>query len=343
MPTSSVFARPTDERGGDSVNVVTTALITGITGQTGSYLCEQLTASGVVVHGLVRDSDALESELRERSPEVVLHTGDLASPDSLRSIIADVEPDAIFNLGGLTSVADSWTHAEDYGLIDGLRVGTMLEAALELRTRLNRPVAFVQASSAEIFGVADQIPQDEDTPIRPANPYGAAKAYAHHLVGVFRDAGLEASSCILYNHESPRRPTRFVTRKITDGVARISVGLDDRLVLGSLDVRRDWGWAPDYARAIALAAGNPGDYVIATGVDHTVRDFVAAAFAVVGISDWERFVSIDPDFVRPGDAPVQVGNATRAHRELGWQPEVAFDEIVSRMVQHDLALLSRQR
>ena len=316
-----------------------TALITGVTGQTGSYLCEQLIADGWSVHGLVRDADELVGESQNRSPEAILHTGDLASAPQLRELVREVEPDAIFNLGGLTSVAASWDDPDLVGLIDGLRVGTLLDAAWQLQEALSRPVAFVQATSAEIFGSATEIPQTEETPVHPNNPYGAAKAYAHHLVGVYRRRGLPASSCILYNHESPRRPLAFVTRKITNGVARIAEGLDDRLVLGNLDATRDWGWAPDYAHALALAAGKPGDYIVASGVSHTVRDFVAAAFAAVEIVDYEPFLATDPAFLRAQDAPVQLGDATRAHTELGWKPEVAFDEIVRRMVEHDLALL----
>jgi GDPmannose 4,6-dehydratase len=315
------------------------ALITGITGQTGSYLCEQLLGEGWDVHGLVRDADDLESEFALRSPEAILHSGDLASVDDLRGLVASVAPNVIFNLGGLTSVGASWNDPDLIGLIDGLRVGTLLDAALQLHSETGRRVAFVQASSAELFGAATEVPQNENTPIRPTNPYGAAKAYAHHLVGVYRGAGLDASSCILYNHESPRRPLAFVTRKITNGVARIAAGLDDSITLGNLEASRDWGWAPDYARALALAANRPGDYIVASGVSHTVRDFVAAAFAAAGITDWERYVRTDPSLLRSQDAPVQLGDAGKAHRELGWSPEVTFDELVARMVSHDLELL----
>ena len=319
------------------------ALITGITGQTGSYLCEQLLGEKWDVHGLVRDADDLETEFAKRSPQAILHAGDLASVDDLRGLVASVAPDVIFNLGGLTSVGASWNDPDLIGLIDGLRVGTLLDAALQLHRDSGRRVGFVQASSAELFGAATEVPQTEDTPIRPVNPYGAAKAYAHHLVGVYRSAGLDASSCILYNHESPRRPLAFVTRKITNGVARIAAGLDDSITLGNLDAMRDWGWAPDYARALALAAGKPGDYIIASGVSHTVRDFVAAAFAAAGITDWERYVRLDPSLLRTQDAPIQRGDADKAHRELGWSPEVTFDELVHRMVRHDLELLGASR
>ncbi|NEM91341.1 GDP-mannose 4,6-dehydratase [Galbitalea soli] len=321
---------------------MTTALITGITGQTGSYLCEQLLAAGVRVHGLVRDADDLEPSFRERSPQALLHTGDLASADGLRRLVDEVEPDTIYNLGGLTSVAASWDDPDAVGLINGLRVGTLLQAARDLGRRRGEPVAVVQASTAEMFGNAAQVPQTESTPIAPVNPYGAAKAYAHHLVGVYRAAGVPASSCILYNHESPRRPVTFVTRKITRGVARIAAGLDDALVLGNLDAERDWGWAPDYADALVRAAGHPGDYIIATGERHTVRDFVGAAFAAVGIAEWSGLVVQDPRFMRPQDAPTQLGDARRAREVLGWEPRVRFDEIVRRMVENDVALIAAQ-
>ncbi len=313
-----------------------TALITGITGQTGSYLCEQLVASGWAVHGMVRDADDLEQSLHERSPAAVLHSGDLADDARLSGLVEKIAPDAIFNLGGLTSVAQSWEQPQLTARVTGLAVATLLDAAERLQRDAAKPVAFVQASSAELFGNAADVPQTESTRIAPLNPYGAAKAYAHHLVGVYRANGLHATSCILYNHESPRRPEQFVTRKITSGVARIAAGLDDTLTLGNLDARRDWGWAPDYAGALALAVdGEAGDYIIATGIVHTVRDFVAAAFAAAGIDDWERFVRQDPRFMRPQDAPALVGDATRARDILGWTPSVAFEQIVAAMVESD--------
>ena len=315
-----------------------TALITGITGQTGGYLCDQLLEAGWDVHGIVRDADELEPEFHRRSPGALLHTGDLASGDGMRAIVAAVAPDAIFNLGGLSSVAQSWRQPELTGLVTGLGVASLLDAAWTLRESSGRRVSFVQASSAEIFGHATEIPQNESTPIRPTNPYGAAKAYAHHLVGVYRGLGLEASSCILYNHESPRRPETFVTRKITAGVARIAAGAADHITLGNLDATRDWGWAPDYAAAMILAASSePGDYVIATGEPRTVRDFVAAAFAAVGIDDWEPYVRQDPEFMRPSDAPALVGDPAHARAVLGWSPTVPFAEIVRRMVENDRA------
>ena len=205
----------------------------------------------------------------------------------------------------------------------------LLLATLQVQDKLGRPVRFVQASSAEIFGQPDRSPQDERTPLRPVNPYGAAKAYAHLMVDVYRRRDLHAVSAILYNHESPHRPPEFVTRKITSTVAAIAHGRADRLALGNLDARRDWGWAPDYVDALvrAVRADTARDYVIATGVSHSVRDFVAAAFTRAGISDWEQLVTVDPEFVRPADPTELVGDASLARTTLGWQPTVDFDEL----------------
>lgn len=315
------------------------ALITGVTGQDGSYLAERLHGDGWDVHALVRPAvDPAEQVVPDW---VSRHVGDLLDAGSLSAAVAASAPDAVFNLAGITSVARSWEEPELTAKATGTAVAVLLDAALREQERTGRPVSFVQATSAEIFGAATEVPQRESTPIRPVNPYGAAKAYAHHLVGVYRERGLAASSAILYNHESPRRPPAFVTRKITAGVARIARGLDDRLVLGNLDAERDWGWAPDYVDALTRMPGIPGDYVIATGRSHTVRDFVAAAFAAAGIEDWEPLVSVDAAFIRPTDAPLLRGDASLAAERLGWAPTVAFEELVRRMVAHDLELLSR--
>jgi GDPmannose 4,6-dehydratase len=316
---------------------VSTALITGITGQTGSYLCEQLLDAGWRVVGMVRDADDLEPVLHERSPKAELVHGDLADQASLRTVVDSVQPDAIFNLGGISSVAQSWEQPDATARITGGGAASLLGLAWQLQLDTGRPVSFVQASSAEMFGNSIDRPQTEQSRIQPLNPYGAAKAWAHHLVGAYREAGLAASSCILYNHESPRRPEGFVTRKITAGAARIALGLETHISLGNVDAERDWGWAPDYARALSLASTNPGDYIIATGVAHTVRDFVIAAFNAAGIDDWERHIRVDPRFVRPTDAQALVGDASHAKTALGWAPTVDFDQIVRRMVEADLA------
>jgi GDPmannose 4,6-dehydratase len=253
-------------------------------------------------------------------------------------VVRAAAPDLVVNLGGISSVAYSWDQPVLTGDVSGLGAGRLLELAWQHQERSGRRVSVVQASSAEIFGDPANSPQDESTPIRPASPYGAAKAYAHALVGVYRARGLAASSLVLYNHESPRRPPSFVTRKITQAAARISAGLETTLVLGNLDARRDWGWAPDYVDAMvrALRAPDADDYVIATGQAHAVRDFVAAAFARAGVPEWERHVEVDQRFVRPADAALLVGDASKARRQLGWAPTVTFDELVGRMVEHDV-------
>lgn len=309
-------------------------LITGISGQTGSYLAEELVAAGWDVSGIVRDADEVDAPLPGIGHAATLIQADFLSADSVKAALDAAQPDVVVNLAALSSVGQSWNDPEQVAIINAVRVGTFLDYAQRTGARV------VQASSAEIFGDAAVAPQNEATPIAPVNPYGASKAYGHLLVGAYRANGVSATSLILYNHESPRRPVSFVTRKITDGVARIKLGLAETLTLGTLDTRRDWGWAPDYAHAIALAASGPaGDYVIATGHTHTVRDFVAAAFAAAGIADWQDRVTTDPQFARARDAVLQQGDATRAREVLGWSPTVGFDELVRRMVEHDLELL----
>lgn len=321
------------------------ALVTGATGQDGSYLVEQLLDEGAEVHALVRAQEPDGRPASALPDGVYAHQADLADGDRLERLVAEVEPTELYNLGGLSSVALSWQEPALTAQVSGLAVGRLLKAALELQERSGRPVRFVQASSAELFGHAVQVPQDEDTPVRPLTPYGAAKAYGHMLVGVYRARGLHAASCILYNHESPRRPETFVTRKVTAGAARIAAGLQDELAMGNLDARRDWGWAPDYVAAMVLAArADEGrDYVVATGVGHSVREFVAAAFTAAGIHDWERHVTLDPRFARPSDAPEQLGDASRARELLGWAPTARFEEIVARMVRHDQSLVAAAR
>ena len=314
------------------------ALITGITGQDGGYLAERLLGEGVEVHGLVHDGDPHVGDLLARSPGVVLHTGDLTDDASLQRVVGEAAPDEVYNLAGISSVAFSWERPVLTADVTALGAARLLEQVWQLQERLGRPVRFVQASSAEVFGDAEVAPQDETTPIRPNSPYGASKAFAHQLVGVYRGRGLHAVSAILYNHESPRRPPTFVTRKITRAAARIAQGLENELALGNLDARRDWGWAPDYVDAMVRAARHDtaGDYVVATGEAHSVRDFVAAAFARAGVEDWESKVRVDQAFVRPSDAALQLGDASKARRELGWAPTVDFAELVGRMVDADL-------
>ena len=321
---------------------MTIALVTGITGQDGSYLLERLLAEGVEVHGMVRAGKELQSEVRDTLPQVELHDGDLTDGQRLAVLVHEVAPDEIYNLGGLSSVALSWREPALTGAVNGVAVTHLLEAAWQLQESLGRRVSFVQASSAEIFGQPATSPQDEDTPVAPTNPYGAAKAYAHHMVRIYRDRGLAASSCILFNHESPRRPPTFVTRKVTQAAARIARDGSGKIILGDLEVRRDWGWAPDYVDALVRAARHEigDDFVIATGRAHSVAEFAAAALASVGITDWEQWVETDPQLVRPVDATELVGDASKAKRELGWRGTVDFTELVGAMVNHDLELLT---
>jgi GDPmannose 4,6-dehydratase len=311
------------------------AFVTGIRGQDGSYLIEQLLARGYDVHGLVHRGDSAGAEI---PAAVMAHQGDLQATEALAGLVSDLEPDEIYNLAGISSVARSWAEPVLTGSVSGLAVASLLEAALQISERTGRSIKFAQASSAEIFGDPEESPQNEKTPVRPITPYGAAKAFGHHLVNVYRSRGLFASSLVLYNHESPRRPETFVTRKITRTVGLIARGEAHELVLGNLDARRDWGWAPDYVDAMvrALQHPTPQDYVVATGVAHSVRDFVAAAFTAAGVQDWEDRIRIDQAFVRPADATEQVGDASRARRDLGWEPTVAFEDIVARMVHADL-------
>ncbi len=314
---------------------MTRSFVTGIGGQDGSYLAEQLIAGGAEVHALAHVD---EGPGRFCPSEVEVHDGDLADIDGVRRLLLELGPDEIYNLAAVSSVAQSWERPDLSALVNGTAAVALLESAHQVQERSGHPVRFVQASSAEMFGEPDRSPQDESTRIRPLNPYGAAKAYAHLMVDVYRTRDLHASAVILYNHESPRRPPRFVTRKITSTVAAISRGEADLLILGNLDARRDWGWAPDYTDAMVRAsrADAPGDYVVATGEGHSVRDFVAAAFGHVGITDWQPLVATDPSFVRPADSTDLVGDATRARRDLGWAPTLAFAEIVALMVDADI-------
>jgi GDPmannose 4,6-dehydratase len=324
---------------------VTRAFVTGISGQDGTLLARRLVAAGDEVHGLVRSAEDVE-HVRELLPrEVHLHPGDLEDAAGLAQLVDVVEPAEVYNLGGISSVAYSWAQPVVTGAVTGLGAVAVLEAAFQLQQRLGSPVRVLQASSAEMFGDPDRTPQDEGTTIRPISPYGAAKAYAHQMAAVYRSRGLGVATCILYNHESPLRPVSFVTRKITAAVARIAADGGGTLVLGSLDVRRDWGWAEDYVDALVRAVrhGSAEDFVIASGVTHSVAEFAAAAFAHVGIEDWRSYVQVDPFFVRPADAAEIVGDASKARRVLGWEPTVSFEEVVGRMVEHDVALLGGAR
>lgn len=319
------------------------AFVTGVTGQDGGYLAERLLREGVDVHGMVRpDDDDAVRRLQTRAPGVVLHRGDLGDPARVAGLIAEVEPHEIYNLGGISSVAQSWREPVLTAQLSGVAAAVILEAAWSLQEATGRPVACLQPSSAEMFGHAVGSPQDELTPVRPISPYGAAKAYAHHMAGVYRVRGLAVATCILFNHESPSRPPTFVTRKISAAAARIGLEGSGVLRLGNLDARRDWGWAPDYVDAMVRAIRHdvPGDYVIATGQTRTVAEFAEAALRHAGVGDrWRDHIAVDGDLLRPVEAPELVGDASKARRELGWHPTVGFEEIVARMVDHDVELM----
>jgi GDPmannose 4,6-dehydratase len=274
----------------------------------------------------------------------MLHEGDLGDAGRVSQLIADLRPDEIYNLAGISSVAYSWQKPVLTARLCGVAAAVVLEAAWRLQEDTGRRVACLQASSAEIFGNAVVSPQDESTPVRPVSPYGAAKAYAHHMAGVYRGRGLHVATGIFFNHESPRRPLAFVTRKITAAAARIGADGSGVVRLGNLDACRDWGWAPDYVDAMIRAVRHQiaDDFVVATGETHTVAEFAEAALRRAGVGEhWRDHVEVDAEFLRPAEAPVLVGDAGKAHRELGWEPTVRFEEVVGRMVDHDLELLRR--
>lgn len=316
------------------------ALITGITGQDGSYLAEFLLSKGYEVYGIVRRSSTLNFErISHIQDRIHLISADLMDQNSLISAVQESNPDEVYNLAAQSFVPTSWRQPVFTGEATALGVTRILEAI-----RLVKPGAkFYQASSSEMFGKAQEVPQRETTPFHPRSPYGVAKVYGHWIAVNYRESyGMFICSGILFNHESPRRGLEFVTRKITDGVARIKLGLNHELRLGNLDARRDWGFAGDYVRAmwLMLQQQEPDDYVIATGVTHSVRDFVEAAFDYVGL-DYRKYVVIDPRFVRPAEVDLLQGDASKAREKLGWKPEVSFEDLIAMMVEADLERLAK--
>jgi GDPmannose 4,6-dehydratase len=311
------------------------ALITGVTGQDGWYLSQLLLADGFQVFGLVHQADAAPVP-----GGVISISGDLADSADIRSAVEHALPDEVYNLGGVSSVAFSWEHPLLTAEVTGLGFLRVINAVQALPGSRARHVRIVQASSAEIFGEATG-PQAERAVVSPVTPYGAAKAFAHQLAHVYRGAGMSISTAIMYNHESPRRPDTFVTRKITRTVARIARGESDRLYVGNLGARRDWGFAGDYARALQLIGRHPvaDDFVVASGESHSVADFVAAAFRHIGVTDWRALVEVDPRFKRPVDPPEQCGDSSKIRQELGWTPSKCFEEVVGEMVDADLQLM----
>ncbi|MBX5494113.1 MAG: GDP-mannose 4,6-dehydratase [Bryobacteraceae bacterium] len=323
------------------------ALITGITGQDGSYLAELLLSKDYEVHGLKRRSssfntdrvDHIYADVHESGARLFLHYADLTDQGSLVNLIYDIRPDEVYNLGAQSHVKVSFD-IPDY-TADVVANGAL--RLLETIRRTGIPCRFYQASSSEMFGSAPP-PQSETTPFHPRSPYACAKVFGHHITVNYRESyGIHASSGILFNHESPRRGETFVTRKITRAVAHIKHGLQEKLYLGNLEARRDWGYAPDYVRAmwLMLQQDNPDDYVIGTGESHSVREFVELAFAHAGL-DWKEYVVIDPRYFRPAEVDHLRADATKARQILGWEPEVTFEQLVRIMVEADLAEVERQ-
>jgi GDPmannose 4,6-dehydratase len=313
-----------------------TALITGITGQDGSYLAELLLAQGYKVAGTVRRLSAPNHwRIAHLADRITLLPADLLDQLSLIKVMAQVQPDEVYNLAAMSFVPASWDQPMLTGEFNAQGVTRMLEAVRQV----NPKIRFYQASSSEMYGKVREVPQSELTPFYPRSPYGVSKVYGHYITVNYRESyGLFACSGILFNHESPRRGLEFVTRKVTDGVARIKCGLTDTLALGNLDAKRDWGFSGDYVRAmwLMLQQDRPDDYVVATGETHTVERLVELAFSRAGL-DWRQHVTIDPRFIRPAEVDLLIGDPSRAKHELGWTPEVTFEQLVAMMVDADIA------
>jgi GDPmannose 4,6-dehydratase len=319
---------------------VPTALITGITGQDGRFLAELLHSKGYTVHGLMKGQNNPKKELIQREhPYVDLVEGDLCDLSSLISAVERTQPDEVYNLAAISFVAMSFNQAELTANITGTGVLRMLDAVRIVGGSQNNPIRFYQASSSEMFGKVRETPQRETTPFHPRSPYGCAKVFGHDITVNYRESyGLYACSGILFNHEGPRRGLEFVTRKVTNAVARIKLGVQDHITLGNLDSKRDWGYAGDYVKAMwmMLQQSDPDDYVIATGQTHSIEDLVERAFAEIGIDDWRPYVRQDPKFLRPAEVDLLIGDASKAREKLGWQPEVMFPELIAMMVANDL-------
>jgi GDPmannose 4,6-dehydratase len=324
------------------------ALITGITGQDGSYLAELLLAKGYEVHGIIRRSSSFNTDRIDhlyQDPHVLgvklfLHYGDLSDSASIMTFMHDLQPDEIYHLGAQSHVRVSFDIPEYTGDVTGLGTTRLLEAIRETCPKAR----FYQASSSEMYGLVQAVPQREDTPFYPRSPYGAAKVYAYWMTVNYRESyQLHASNGILFNHESPRRGETFVTRKITRAVARIKAGLQKDLYLGNLDAKRDWGYAPEFVEAMWLMVQQDqgGDYVVATGETHSVREFLEEAFGRVDL-DWNDYVKLDPRYMRPAEVDLLIGDPSKAGKILGWQPRTPFKELVRIMVDADRELLALQ-
>jgi GDPmannose 4,6-dehydratase len=317
------------------------ALITGITGQDGSYLAEWLLEQGYRVYGLVRRSSTVNFErIWHIQDRIELLSGDLTDQSSLLGALEEANPDEVYNLAAQSFVQTSWTQPVLTGDVTGLGVTRVLDAIRAFKPNIR----FYQASSSEMFGKVQAVPQREDTPFYPRSPYGVAKVYGHWATVNYRESyGMFAVSGILFNHESPRRGLEFVTRKVTDAAARIKLGVQNELRLGNLDAQRDWGFAGDYVRAmwLMLQQNAPDDYVIATGETHSVRDLVETAFGYLDL-DWREYVLQDPRFVRPAEVDLLIGDASKARRTLEWEAKVSFVELVRMMVDADTARVQAQ-
>lgn len=326
------------------------ALITGITGQDGSYLAELLLDKGYEVHGVIRRAstfntsriDHLYSDPHVNGVRLFLHYGDLADSVQMVKLLYNLQPDEIYNLGAQSHVRVSFDIPEYTGDVCGLGALRILEAIRE--AGLAKKVRYYQASSSEMFGLVQEVPQNESTPFWPRSPYACAKVYAHWLTVNYRESyGLHASSGILFNHESPRRGETFVTRKITRAATRIKLGLQDSLYLGNLDAKRDWGYAKEYVEMmwLMLQQDKPDDYVVATGETHSVRDFCEEAFSCLDL-DWEKYVKYDARYERPADVELLIGDPAKAKKQLNWEPQVHFKELTKIMVEHDFALAEQE-
>lgn len=322
------------------------ALITGITGQDGSYLAEFLLKKNYEVHGIVRRASTFNTvrlnpvyqDPHNKERKLFLHHGDLADAGTIRKIIYKAKPDEIYNLGAQSHVKVSFEIPEYTMDITGNGSLRVLDAIRDFQNDTGKKVKFYQASSSEMFG-ASPPPQNEKTPFQPQSPYGAAKVFAYNMTNLYRDAyGIFAVNGILFNHESPRRGETFVTRKITRGIARIKAGLDKKLYLGNLDARRDWGYAPEYMEAawLMLQQPKPDNYVIGTGQTHSVKDFVEQAFKEAGLGDWKKYVEIDKRYFRPAEVHNLIADTSKAKKILGWKPKTKFKELVKLMVEMDI-------
>lgn len=323
------------------------ALITGITGQDGLYLSELLLQKGYDVYGLIRGQNNPKAGLvAETVPNVKVLAGDLTDLSSVLRALQTSQPDEVYNLGAISFVAYSWEQAALTSDVTGKGVLNMLEAVRIYAGSDVSMVRFYQASSSEMFGKAQQTPQNEKTLLWPRSPYGVSKVFGHYMTINYRESyGMHASSGVLFNHESPRRGIEFVTRKVSLGVAAIKLGLLDKLVMGNLEARRDWGYAGDYVDAMWRMLQQPegDDYVVATGETHSVRDLLEAAFDVVGIENWPDYVEHDAALLRPAEVDALVGDATKAHQKLGWTPKMGFAELVRMMVESDLEQIQSRK